>query len=104
MTHQEKITWMALWAVKNKAMLCLEGECGFGRECVGISIDGNYPDYEWNDKDYNRIDKNGDVWTPEHAYHKHLGMLGIAFGKHRYSRMVKSIPDQQVTEKKEECK
>jgi hypothetical protein len=72
MTHEEKIKWMIEWAHKHKLRLELEGECGFGRECVGvIAGNENYPDYEWYDKDtYERVDPNGDVWVPEDAYHK----------------------------------
>lgn len=78
MTHQDKLTWMAVWASKNKVTLNLEGECGFGRECVGIIAETNYPDYEWYDDDYNRVDTNGEVWKPENAYHKHpcVAVLG----------------------------
>lgn len=78
MTHEEKQQWMALWACKNGLQLMLEGECGFGRECVGVSVDGHYPDYEWYDDEYERADQNGDVWTPENAYHKHpcVAVLG----------------------------
>lgn len=78
MTHEQKIEWMAVWAAKNGVQLVLEGECGFGRECVGILVDGSYPDYEWEDEDWERIDGNGDVWTPEGAYHKHpcVAVLG----------------------------
>lgn len=79
MTHEEKIQWMAMWCAKNKATLNLEGECGFGRECVGILLETNYPDYEWwDEKTYERIDPNGDVWTPADAYHKHpcVAVLG----------------------------
>lgn len=78
MTHQEKIQWMALWAAKHGVALQLEGECGFGRLCVGITDSGGYPEYEWYDKDYNRADENGDVWVPEDAYHKHpcVAVLG----------------------------
>ena len=50
MTHEEKITWMAVWAAKNRFRLDLDGTVGFGRECVGISDDGLYPDYEWFEK------------------------------------------------------
>jgi len=119
MTHEERIQWMALWAVKNHVQLELEGECGIGRPCVGITKDGNYPDYD------------DDVWVPENAYHKHpcvavlgrgeevetqlydwikwfdeneytvksnpapkeewehLGMLALIMGKHLHVRMVK---------------
>ena len=78
MTHQEKINWMIMWAHKNKVVLDLEGSCGFGRECVGILRNDKYPDYMWYDKDWQREDNNGDVWTPEDAYHKHdcVAVLG----------------------------
>ena len=78
-TAQERRTWMALWAAEHGATLELEGECGFGRECVGLSNGGCFADYEWhNDSTYEREDKNGDVWTPEDAYHKHpcVAVLG----------------------------
>jgi hypothetical protein len=51
------------------------------RECVGILKSGNYPDYAWYDKDYEQIDKNGDVWTPEDAYHKHPCVAVLGRGK-----------------------
>ena len=78
MNHKEKIEWMVLWAHKNKVLLELEGECGFGRECVGILAEGHYPDYQWYDSDWNRADNNGDVWIPDNAYHKHecVAVLG----------------------------
>jgi hypothetical protein len=59
-------------------MLDLAGECGFGRECVGISRDGTYPDYQWYDDEYERIDGNGEIWTPPNSYHKHpcVAVLG----------------------------
>ena len=78
MTHEEKITWMAVWAAKNNLKLDLEGEVGICRECVGVSTEGHYPDYQWYDEDYNQIDNNGEVWVPKHAYHKHscVAVLG----------------------------
>lgn len=78
MNHQEKIDWMINWAHKNKVRLELEGECGFGRECVGIIVNNIYPDYHWYDDDYNEIDQNGEIWIPENAYHKHpcVAVLG----------------------------
>ena len=78
MSHDEKIQWMAMWASKNSLVLHLEGECGFGRDCVGVSTGSSYPDYEWYDDDYERADKNGEVWTPKDAYHKHpcVAVLG----------------------------
>ncbi len=79
MNHQEKLDWMALWAARNNCQLALEGECGFGRECVGILAGDCFPDYEWYDDDtYERSDQNGDVWIPPDAYHKHpcVAVLG----------------------------
>ena len=78
MTHKEKLTWMAEYAMKNKSAITLGGECGFGRKCVGLLVSGTYPDYEWYDEDYNKVDPNGDVWTPKDAYHKHpcVAVLG----------------------------
>lgn len=62
-----------------------EGECGFGRECVGLlkKKEGNYIDYNPTDSvTYDYIDdlKDDRLWdiTPENAYHKHncLAVLG----------------------------
>lgn len=76
----EKIDWMKKWCKEQGLTLQLEGECGFGRECVGvISPKGDcYPDYLWYDDDYNEISGNYPVWTPERAYHKHecVAVLG----------------------------
>ena len=79
MTHAEKIQWMATWAALNGLKLELEGEVGFGRPCVGVSVEDKYPDYEWYDqKTFKRLDDNGQVWTPPDAYHKHpcVAVLG----------------------------
>jgi len=74
-----KIVWMLDYCKRNGAQLSLQGECGFWRPCVGILVNGLYPDYEWWDKDYsNQLDKNGEVWKPRSAYHKHpcVAVLG----------------------------
>ena len=83
MTRQEKIEWMALWAVKNHCALELDdGEVGFGRECVGVLAGDCYPDYEWYDpKTYKRLDANGEVWTPVNAYHKHACVAVLGRGE-----------------------
>ena len=47
LTHEEKLQWMAYWAAKKGLRLVLEGECGFGRPCVGVEIDGHYPEHQW---------------------------------------------------------
>jgi len=66
MTHDEKTQWMAVWCAKNGARLDLEGECGLGRECVGIVRNETFPDY------------GDECWLPEGAYHKHpcVAVLG----------------------------
>ena len=73
---------MIHWANRNHARIELEGECGIMRECVGLIVEGVYPDYEWHDEDYERVDTNGDVWRPEGAYHKHpcVAVLGRGEG------------------------
>lgn len=78
MTHNEKIQWMAVWAAKNGLQLMLEGECGICWECVGVLTEDKYPDYKWYNDNYERMDENGDVWTPEDAYHKYpcVAVLG----------------------------
>jgi hypothetical protein len=78
MTHQDKIEWMEQWATANGLELTLEGECGIMRECVGVLCGNIYPDYEWYDEEWERIDPNGEVFTPENAYHKHpcVAVLG----------------------------
>jgi len=78
MNHSEKIVWMHKYCSDNGLKLDLEGECGFGRECVGITLDGTFPDYEWYDDKWEEVSGNGDVWTPEDAYHKHpcVAVLG----------------------------
>lgn len=79
MTHQEKLEWMAVYAARNGLQLQLAGECGFGRECVGVLKHDKYPDYEWySEPDYERADSNGDIWVPPDAYRKHpcVAVLG----------------------------
>lgn len=60
-----------------------EGECGFGRECVGLTNGNNYVDYNPTDSvNYNYIkdfyDERLFEITPDNAYHKHdcLAVLG----------------------------
>lgn len=79
MTHAEKKLWMLEYCSRMGMTLQLAGECGIGRECVGIIVDGKYPEYRWYSPDYlDEIDKNGEVWTPKDAYHKHecVAVLG----------------------------
>lgn len=81
MTREQKIEWMAIWAAKNGFQLQLEGFVGFGRECVGVSAFDAYPDYHWYNEETREEDDNGDVWTPEDAYHKHTCVAVLGRGE-----------------------
>jgi len=87
MTRDEKTQWMATWVATHGLKLELYGECGFGRECVGVTVGDNYPDYMWNDDDFNRIDGNGDVWVPDDAYHKHPCVAVLGRGEQAESQL-----------------
>lgn len=87
MNHEQKIAWMNEWAAKHGATITLEGQCGFGRECVGLLVSGVYPDYAWLNDDFDRIDNNGDVWTPENAYHKHDCVAVLGRGEEAESQL-----------------
>ena len=88
MNRETKLEWMAVWAAKNKLQLVLEGGCGFGRECVGVLAEGSYPEYEWDDDStYERLDNNGEVWTPPDAYHKHPCVAVLGRGEDAESQL-----------------
>lgn len=87
MTHEEKLSWMALWAARHGCALSLNGEVGFGRDCVGITAADAYPDYEWFDDDFNRVDNNGEVWIPKDAYHKHPCVAVLGRGEHAEAQL-----------------
>lgn len=88
MKHSDKIKWMQNYCNASGLTLTLDGECGFGRECVGVVFDGKYPDYTWyNDETYERIDPNGEVWTPQDAYHKHDCVAVLGRGKEAESQL-----------------
>ena len=64
---RSKIEWMKSWCELNGVELVLDGTVGIGRECVGISAYGQYPDY-----------CSIGIWSPERAYHKYdcVAVLG----------------------------
>jgi hypothetical protein len=107
----------------NNVTLELQGECGLGRECVGIITYETFPDYEWytpydpnsegRHDDIKRLDNNGDVWQPEDAYHKHpcVAVLGrgekaeaqlyewlMWFNNNNFKVEVSEIPEEELTE------
>lgn len=73
-TADERFTYLATWAAKNGCALELEGEVGFGRECVGIMKGTAYLDYAHLWDEY----PDEEFWTPDDSYHKHpcLAVLG----------------------------
>ena len=88
MNHQSKLNFIEAWAKKRGVDFLREGECGIGRECVGISYQDHYVDYEWSDPvSWNRIDKNGEVWTPQNAYHKHPCLAVLGHGEEAESQL-----------------
>jgi len=84
---RNKIKWMLEWVDRNGMQLELEGECGLGRPCVGVVVDKCYPNYEWYDENYERIDSNGDVWKPPDAYHKHPCVAVLGRGEYAESQL-----------------
>jgi len=103
MNHSKKIEWMHKYAADHNVVLTLEGECGFGRECVGILLNESYPDYP------------EEVWVPDDAYHKHacVAVLGRGedaenqlylwlqwFNKHKYipvETKLENPPDDYIS-------
>jgi hypothetical protein len=74
--------YLVEWAARYKARFEPEGECGFGRECVGILYVDHYPDWDGYVDNYSRrADWVVDDAAPPAdvaAYHKHpcLAVLG----------------------------
>jgi len=70
MTHitDHELEYMVRWAASNGATIQLEGEVGFGRECVGVLVGTHYPAYDCSEMGF----------KPDDAYHKHdcLAVLG----------------------------
>ena len=88
MTHIDKIQLMLAYCASKGLTLELEGECGFGRECVGVLANDKYPSYNWYDKKtWERVDKNGEVWTPKDAYHKHACVAVLGRGEEAESQL-----------------
>lgn len=83
LTTEQCIEVIKAFADKHNIQYELEGEVGFGRECVGFLKGENYvdynpicgPDYEYVLDFYDERLSN---ITPENAYHKHdcLAVLG----------------------------
>jgi hypothetical protein len=75
-TRADQIVYITEWAARYRCSLQLNGQVGFGRDCVGVLNDGTYidsGDVKWGGDRF-----AGDWWEPEDAYHKHdcLAVLG----------------------------
>lgn len=84
MTHNEKIAWLAGWCAANDLDLELDGEVGFGRECVGIlDGDGEYVDYDLYDeyKPVEYVAELGPAEDAPDAYHKHDCLVVLGTGE-----------------------
>lgn len=95
------------FADKHDIVFDQEGECGFGRECVGLKSkhQDNYIDYNPTDNvNYNYIEslKDDRLWdiTPENAYHKHDCLAVLGRGKEaikQLSEWVDKLKELDVT-------
>jgi len=85
-TIEECILNIQEFANKHKLIFEDERECGFGRECVGLTNGSNYVDYNpSNSTDYNYIEDFFDERlyniAPPDAYHKHNCLAVIGRGE-----------------------
>ena len=92
MKIQEKINYIQEFADKHDLTFDQEGECGFGRECVGLLRGGIYVDYNPTDSvNYDEIPhlSSDDHYkmTPPNAYHKHNCMAVLGRGDSAISEL-----------------
>lgn len=68
-----------VWAMENRVIIT-EGECGFGRPCVGITSGTHWVDWRSSTgaPDYLPVLPFYDGWIPDDAYHKYdcVAVLG----------------------------
>lgn len=78
----EKEDFLRNWAADNKCAYDPEGECGFGRECVGITYGGHWvdlgPPKQWENFSFPEVLPEAHAPEGVNAYHKHdcLAVLG----------------------------
>lgn len=87
--HQERLKWMRAWARRNGVTLNLRGEVGFANSCVGVEAHGRFLDYMWYNRDMDRRDPNGKVWTPDLAYQKHPCVAVLGWGPESEAQLYK---------------
>jgi hypothetical protein len=87
MTYQEAKEICEKFALKHKVIFDEEGECGFGRDCVGFSSGGGWIDHNPYNRggDYEPIEKFacGAAQPPPgvNAYHKHDCLAVLEHGE-----------------------
>lgn len=76
-TRADQIVYITEWAARYRCSLQLNGEVGFGRDCVGVLNEGTYIDLE-EVKGREAYQPGGEWWQPGDAYHEHdcLAVLG----------------------------
>lgn len=76
-TRAEQIVYLTEWAARYRCSLQLNGQVGFGRDCVGILKDSTYIDTA-DIKGEEAYVEGSEWWEPEDSYHKHdcLTVLG----------------------------
>lgn len=73
--HLRRLAWLRGYASGAGLVLDLEGEVGFGRECVGLLLDGEYVDWDEYAPEGEGTGPRGEAVD---AYHKHpcIAVLG----------------------------
>jgi hypothetical protein len=83
-SREAQIVYITEWAARYQCSLQLNGQVGFGRDCVGVLKGGTYIDTQdiKNETTYNHESGPGSWWEPEDSYHKHdcLAVLGHGEG------------------------
>jgi len=98
-----EVAFLEQWARQNGCRFEPEGECGFGRECVGISAGHEYPSYEaWDMETFQRTHDCPEAAPPPEvtdAYHKHPCLAVLGRGPdaiHQLYVWVKNLADNGV--------
>lgn len=95
MTYTAKLAWLATWCAENGLALQLDGEIGFGRECVGV-LDGDglmasYVDYDlYSGEDYKPIPGQENLSPRDDApdaYHKHDCLCVLGRGEYAFEQL-----------------
>ncbi len=80
-SREAQIVYLTEWAARYRCTLQLNGEVGFGRDCVGILNGDTYVDYG----------DQVEIWTPEDAYHKHDCLAVLGHGDDRLEQLYRWV-------------